>query len=218
MSLYIDIHTHKKIITDSNIFALIDLSDSIDNIPQTKHVSIGIHPWHIDNINITDKLHTISQLAKNQNVLAIGETGLDKKCTTNFELQRKTFLSLIEISEQLNKPLIIHCVLSYNEILQIRKTSKSRQKWLIHGYNGNKELAEQLIKANIFLSFGKLLSDSNTRAYKSFAKIPKEYMFLETDNSHHDIRQIYEFASPILNLSSTEIIAQFQQNLAKFIN
>lgn len=54
-------------------------------------------------------------------VWAIGECGLDKYSQVDFDIQKQYFIKQIELSELTHKPLIIHCVKAYNELLNLKK-------------------------------------------------------------------------------------------------
>jgi len=169
--------------------------------------SIGIHPWHIQKDNIEKKLDLIEKYALFPHVKAIGECGLDKCCKTDFELQKEVFSSHISISEKAGKPLIIHCVKSFDELISFKKESRPAQTWIIHGFRGKPQQAKQLIKQGFYLSFGMNYNE------QSLQNIPIERMFFETDDSGCDIRIIYENAAKTLNTPEKNLIRQIEQNV-----
>ncbi len=79
---------------------------------------IGIHPEEINNVNgIEQAVIELKELAQNNKVVAIGETGLDHFYLTtknNIEIkqikekQQKLFIAQIELANQLNLPLVLH--------------------------------------------------------------------------------------------------------------
>ena len=68
--------------------------------------------------------------------------------------QLKVFRSMIELSERLRKPLIIHCVKAEDVILGLRRDLAPRQTWLVHGFRKKPQAAAMLLDAGIRLSFG----------------------------------------------------------------
>jgi len=144
-------------------------------------------------------------------MLAIGEAGLDKICNVDFSLQLKYFEKQIQISEQFKKPLIIHCVKAFNEIIQLKKLFKPRQSWIIHGFNKNEETAQQLMKNDIKLSFGADLLKS-----KKLQTLLKgndfKNIFLETDDRDVSIEKIYIFAAGLKECSLEEFKQQIYGN------
>lgn len=181
----------------------------------TDFVAIGIHPWYIERLNLTQALHTLKRLATDPTVVAIGECGLDRAITTSLVEQIEVFSWHIELSEQLRKPLIVHCVRAFGELLQLKKRFAPIQAWVIHGFTGKPELAQQLLHHGCFLSFGKALLH-NRYAQLSLAATPNEQLFLETDAALDiSISEIYSAAAKILKLDiptlQRQIVANFDR-------
>ena len=155
------------------------------------------------------QIQNISQILRfsdSQILKAIGECGLDRACDSDFELQREVFIKHIELSEQYHKPLIIHAVRSYPDIISIRKETKSNQPWIIHGFNGNEHSAEQLLRHDgIYLSLGDVLFKNEKRAERLLDIIPSDRLFLETDVAERSIVEVYEKAS-LLSGVATDIL------------
>ena len=155
------------------------------------------------------QIQNISQILRfpdSQILKAIGECGLDRACDSDFELQREVFIKQIELSEQYHKPLIIHAVRSYPDIIAIRKETKSNQPWIIHGFNGNEHSAEQLLRHDgIYLSLGDVLFKNEKRAERLLDIIPSDRLFLETDVAERSIVEVYEKAS-LLSGVATDIL------------
>ena len=173
--------------------------------------SIGIHPIFIDQSDIEKDLLTISHHIKNKKCVAIGEIGLDKLCKIDYNLQIEIFKKQLEIAEENQIPVIIHCVRSYQEILQIRKEMKLTIPFIFHGFNKNQQLAQQIISNNCLLSFGKnLLQNPNLQTI--FANLSQENFFLENDDSQIPIEEIYQKAAEIRKSSVENIEQIVQQN------
>ena len=204
--MYYDLHTHKIPETSEDICAIVSIT--LNNIQDYPSYSIGIHPWCIKEENIQKILDLIEKYADFPNIKAIGECGLDKLCKTDFELQKKAFLSQILISEQTNKPLIIHCVKAINEIIDFKKKTQAKQAWIIHGFRGKPEQAMQLINLGFYLSFGLNYNE------ESIKRIPIEKLFLETDDSDCDIQTVYQQAAKTLGISEQNLIQQIEQNVS----
>jgi len=194
---YIDVHTHHSLQVDGVISVLNCFPEQlIDSNHSGRPVSIGLHPWHAGNENTDTLLDLVRKWAEKEHVLAIGEIGLDRVCSTPLTIQEKYFLQQIEIAERLNKAIVIHCVRSFPELLVIKKRTKASTPWLIHGFRGNKHIAESLLNQNCFLSFGEaLLFDQKLQVL--FKTIPLNHIFLETDESKHSIIEIYQKAAEL---------------------
>jgi TatD DNase family protein len=86
--LLIDIHTHS--ISASGKKSIQNLYKDFQSIAMGRFYSIGIHPWYIDE-NFESQIENLISYANHVSVLAIGETGLDKICKTDFKLQQQIF-------------------------------------------------------------------------------------------------------------------------------
>ena len=190
-SPFVDIHTHKK--------------------GEGYGFSYGIHPWKVENAN----LPLLESLLKENRIIAIGETGLDRLYLDTYDLQLEVFERHILLSEQYQKPLIIHNVKATADILRLHKRHRPKQPWIIHGFNGTIEEARQLTDQKCYLSAGESLFYPNRKITKSISSIPLEYLFLETDTSEKTIQQIYEKASELLNLSIDQLKEQIFANFAR---
>lgn len=202
---YVDVHTHNTCPDDTiciqNVFAA-DLNDQ-DFFKKGLYFSSGLHPWHIgqkSTIILNQEISALRRYASCKSILAIGETGLDKSIQASMELQEKLFVQQIQIAEQAQKPLIIHCVRAYDEILRIRKNTKAKSIWVIHGFNSSLQMAQQLLQNNCWLSFGPLLLKKNTRVAKVFPLLQSEQFFLETDDSGFSPDIIYRHAARLLSM------------------
>ena len=88
--------------------------------------SVGIHPWNADKITLLDLLE-VRALAAEPNVVAIGEVGLDttKGSPSDLEKQINILKYHVKISEELRKPLTLHIVKRFPEIIKLKKDRKS---------------------------------------------------------------------------------------------
>ena len=204
---FIDIHTHQNL-SDTNVSILNTYPNSTNfNTP----FSIGIHPWYIQEENTDTELSFITQQLQHKNCFALGECGLDKLSETDYKLQLNVFKAQVILSEKHQKPLIIHCVKSFQEVLHLKKEIKPQQPWIIHGFNKNSQVAASLIKNGCFLSFGKSLLN-NEKLQDAFKKISLNNIFLETDDSEITIEAVYKKAADIKNLTIEEIKKKIHQN------
>lgn len=145
------------------------------------YFSLGIHPWHIDTQDIDTAMQTFETCRHQPKLLAIGECGLDKCIATPLSRQAKIFERQIELAEHWQKPMIIHCVRAFNELMQTKKTANALVPWIIHGFNGSPELAEQLLEQDCYLSLGKALLNPKSKASLLLRALPLDRLFLETD-------------------------------------
>lgn len=209
MSSYIDIHSH-QISASKNTFTLVncfplELERALQKEPQ-QFYSVGIHPWHV-NTDFGKEMDVLNNFANHKQVLAIGEAGLDKLCNSPFDLQLKLFKKQIAVAEEVKKPLIIHCVKAYSELIQLKKECQPSMPWILHGYRGNKNSTEQLLAHNFYFSLGKGISHLR----KSLQIIPLNRIFLETDENKN-IEEVYVNVSHLLDFSNDALKNQIEQN------
>ena len=203
-------HTHHS--QPDDVIAILNVDPEAYKNESARFVSIGIHPWYIQEYDVTDIIEKIKIAAGSENVKAIGESGLDRLAETPMKVQETVFIKQIEIAEACNKPLIIHCVKAFDELIRIKKEQQVKTPMIIHGYNNNEQIAEQLIKNGFYLSFGKALLNENSNAQMVIKKLSWEQLFLETDNSDLSINDIYEKAAALKNISVEELKEKMMLN------
>jgi TatD DNase family protein len=173
--------------------------------------SFGVHPWKIGN-DVNEILEEMDVVCRNRRCLAIGECGLDKLIDIDFDLQQKIFCEQIQIANGFEKPLIIHCVKAFNELMSCLKKMENKVPVIIHGYNNNKEIADQLLKNGYVLSFGKALLTPDSNAAEVLKNVGRKNFFLETDDAKISIRDIYKKASEILGIGEEILQEQLKNN------
>lgn len=211
--VFIDIHCHH--VPNRSELAVIsfDLSEFDPQLAEKQLYSLGVHPWFIQQQNWQAGLQT---MVNHHNLLAIGECGLDKAIKTPLELQMQVFAQQIQLAAQWRKPLIIHCVRAFNQLIELKQANPNVKAWIIHGYNGNLQIAQQLIKHGFYLSFGRALLTENSNAQQTLSILPLERLFLETDAANDiSIGAIYSAAAKIVGINvltlTQQILANFQR-------
>jgi TatD DNase family protein len=203
---YIDIHTHSAgeihdVIIIENLMAHEGLTpeDCGENL-----CTFGIHPWYLNENNSDQLLQKVNSVTAFSNMIAIGEAGYDKLRGASAELQRRIFEAQVTISERIKKPVVVHCVRAWDELLTSHKRLKPDMPWLIHGFRGKAGLAEQLLSKGMYLSFWYdfILRPESSDLLKA---LPKDKIFLETDGADVDIRDIYKKVAKDLNMSVGEL-------------
>lgn len=212
---FIDIHTHTTKSRD-NLIQIVNL-DLKSPCPEQGYYSYGIHPWALDNVDfqIEEALSLLEARLQSPNVLALGEAGLDKMHKVSFKQQIAIFERQIELSEALQKPMILHDVRSHNEIIALRKKHKAHQPWILHGFSGTEQDLKQLIEQGIYLSVGESLLHTERKIYKSFKFIDLDYLFLETDMSEIGVETIYEAAANLLEMDLSALQTRIFSNFAR---
>ncbi len=210
---YIDIHTH-TINGSENIQILNVFAQALPEADLANLYSAGLHPWHIEMINQDKCFRAIERSAGLRNMKAVGECGLDRSIMTDFALQKKCFKKQIEISEQHSKPLIIHCVRAYYDLIRLKNETKSELPWIIHGYFGNKTITQALINHGFWFSVGESMLNEIPK-HEILKIIPPERLFLETDDRDISIEKIYSVAAVILKIDEEQLAEAIYNNFIR---
>ncbi|WP_231425749.1 MULTISPECIES: TatD family hydrolase [Pedobacter] len=212
---FLDIHTHQTAQQKgvASIQSLSLTSDIFLAMPKTKAISIGLHPWYATLDKLDLQMKYMSVLANQANVKLIGECGLDKLIGENIENQITILEKQIALAEKLGKPLILHCVKSFSELIGVKDRLKVKVPMIIHGFNKNEALGKQLLSKGFLLSFGISILKENSGA----AKLIQHYdnFFLETDDSETSIEEIYQTAANLKKCSVDELKALIFANWKK---
>ena len=208
---YIDIHTHTQS-SVPDVFALYSPLEIKTQDWQKYNFTIGLHPWNLENWQ--EIWPIVHQNANLPTVWALGETGFDRLRGGSLMLQAQLFRMHQHLSEQVSKPLIIHCVRSSDVLLQHYTSARPTQAWIHHGFRGKPQLAEQLTRKGIYLSLGAAVQ--NMAWTKEILKICSyEKIFLETDEDNFSIAQIYAWFSEASGLKMNEIMEICAQNFQR---
>lgn len=178
-----DIHTHRL---PGNDYTIVNLNYDKE-VPSIGFYSIGLHPWQTVMMNkesIEYAIHKIFQKATADNVIAIGECGIDRFRGTDLQIQKNILRKHIILSENIHKPLIIHAVRANDIILSLKKEMNPHQLWIIHGFRGKPLAAQQFIENGIAISYGEKFNRD------SVVSTPVEMLFTETDESELSISEI----------------------------
>lgn len=202
-----DSHTHNKNADN----AIVSVSPEEFSPREGFVYSVGIHPWNtVCGSDLT--FEKLRKAALHRQVVAIGETGIDRLKGGDLLEQERVFRMHVELSEELKKPLIIHEVKSADIILRVHKESRHKQVWIRHGFRGNAEMARMYLKHGIYLSFGERF---NPEALKS---IPDSMLLAETDDSRLSIGKIVEQIASVRNSDIGSVFEIVSENLRNIIS
>jgi TatD DNase family protein len=209
---YFNLHTHTYTNQD-------DVLELVNQYPQEftnaiPFYSIGIHPWFIVEDRIEADLAIIESKLNESNCLAVGECGLDKRIAVPFELQQTVFKRQLLLAEQYQKPVVIHCVAAFQELIAIKKELKISVPILIHGFSKNGQVAQELIANGCYVSFGKYLLRM-PQLETVFRAMPNDHFFLETDTDEQTIQEVYELAAQYKGISVGQIQELVNTNFKK---
>jgi TatD DNase family protein len=209
-----DAHAHGVSGERNATFRLWNLCDPGCAVPEDFFFSAGIHPRDADKY----ELAAFAPLFDSPRCLAIGECGLDRTSETPLPLQMKVFEAQIEEAGRRGKPLLIHCVRCFPELLRLKSASPAdAPAWVIHGFRGAKRKAFDLLNAGCALSFGAgLLRDAGNMDY--FADIPLDRILIETDESPELFGRILAEAAAMHLLPPSGFAAAVRANFERIFH
>ena len=166
----------------------IDILSSLNAMRLTKtypcvFALIGIHPHNADNAHKND-LEKISLIAKQEKIVAIGETGLDfYRNRSPREKQIKLFKQQIDIAISLCLPVVIHDREAHTETLKILSSFKrNRLTGMIHCFSGDYNLARIFIDMGYYISIPGTVTFKNASQIQDVARrVPLNKILIETD-------------------------------------
>lgn len=196
--MYIDAHTHQQYPHHPSVYSIYNQPLQTPIAPN-QPLSVGIHPWYIQSTAIQQQLNTLETLLYQQhpNIVAIGECGLDKQIPTPFNIQQQVFIAHIHLANQLQRPLIIHCVRAWSELVVCLTQHKAQVPVIIHGFNQRPTIANLLLAKGYTLSLGAALLHPASNARALLPTLSSTAFLLETDNTPLHIQQIYTHAAQI---------------------
>lgn len=214
MHFYYDVHTHsnkspENVVQVRSLFH--DQFQLIQDLPDVWY-AVGWHPWHVDAESSDEIFSLLEKVIRNEKVISLGETGLDRSIKIPINLQENIFSRHLSLAEKAYMPVIVHAVKSYPDIIRVYKEAKVDIPLIIHGFRGNLQSAEQLLRHGFYLSFGEALLKQNSRLEQVFQNIPFGQLFLETDDTDTDIRKLYEKAAVLRNLEPEKLMETIGSN------
>ncbi len=176
-----DIHSHdKSLATQGN--TVVNILPG-EKIMTGGHYSVGIHPWDSEKPVTLRTLKSLVAMARNEQIVAIGECGFDRLRGADMEKQRQIFDFHARLAERYNKPLIIHSVKANDELIAAIRRHRPSVEWIIHGFRGKPELARQLIREGFSISLSSKYNPTVAQI------IPTEKLYHETDSQPDIVNQ-----------------------------
>jgi TatD DNase family protein len=154
------------------------------------HATVALHPNDAPVIALEkgesaldEAIAEIAELAKEDVVRAIGETGVDffRTSEEGRAFQEKSFRAHIQIANKLNKPVMVHDRDAHLDALRILDDEKAQQV-IFHCFSGDKEFAQELVKRGWYLSFAGTCTFKNAQSLRDALQVtPLENVLVETD-------------------------------------
>lgn len=162
--------------------------DSLPKMDQLSHGKIqfhkmaGIHPTDINKGATTteEKLH---DLCSREDMVAVGETGLDYYWSEDYKsAQKKSLRAHCKVAKAVGKPVILHNRDSTEDLLPIIEDEQDGTLTGIwHCFNGTVEEGKRALDLGLHLGIGGVLTFKNAGVDSTVAELPVDKMVLETD-------------------------------------
>ncbi|MCX6223302.1 MAG: TatD family hydrolase [Bacteroidia bacterium] len=213
--MFIDIHSHQDSPHRPDLISIrnILIKGPTLDIPREGLFSFGVHPWDSDRVSMDKK--SSDQAASLPQVIAIGECGIDRLKGAPVRSQALLFTQHAGLAELRQKPLIIHCVRAWHEIMSLKTELSPKVPWIIHGFRGKIHIAAKLVDMGFYLSFGESLLSFNPVLSEILRNTPDNRFFLESDEGRRPIEDIYDAASRIKKLSLERMQSCLASNFEK---
>ncbi len=148
--------------------------------------AVGLHPLDVEKWSpeLGEKILYLAQ--SDRRVVAIGEMGLDFYKADNIQHQKEVFTAQLEIAQQLEKPVIIHCrdaAVAMKETLQnFNRRNQQAVRGVMHCWSGTPEETQWFLDLGFYISFSGITTFKNAKQVHASAKIvPRDRLLIETD-------------------------------------
>ncbi len=158
--------------------------------------TVGLHPWQAEHGSLPTEEEVID-------ADAVGEIGLDKACEVDFERQQALFIKQLELAERHEKPIILHCVRAFEEVMNCLEKHTLRAV-IFHGFTGSREQAMRAVKKGYYLSFG-ARTERSRKTVEALRATPLERLFVETDESPVALEELYQTIALLRGVGSEEL-------------
>lgn len=193
------------------------------------YAALGVHPDDTKDLTEADMQRIATLCRENPDkVLAIGEIGLDYYWeNTERAIQKKWFERQLQLSNELQFPVIIHSREAAQDTYEIIRAMKTGEgAGIVHCFSYTKEMARQFLDLGYYIGIGGVVTFKNAKAIKEVAAyVPKDRLLLETDapylaptphrgerNDSRNLKFVVETLSEIRGVTPEEIIKTTEEN------
>lgn len=178
---------------DNGVQMIISIADTPQSSSKTVKIAknyknvfaaIGVHPHEASLFNeeVSDQLY---KLAKDKNVCAIGEIGLDyyrESCQKS--IQQDAFRAQLKIAKDLNLPVVIHNREADDDVLAILKEEDfPADKTILHCFSGGSDFAKQAMRQGFYVSLsGTITFKRSAELEETLLSVPDNKLLVETDS------------------------------------
>lgn len=158
---------------------VVRIVEKFDNL----YGAVGIHPHYAKDVT-DDDIAEVKELAENEKIVAIGETGLDFHYNfSKKQAQAELFRGQLRIASEMNMPVIVHSRGAFEQTMSILDEFAGKIKNIVlHCFGGTAGETEIAINKGYYLSFTGIVTFKNAAQARQSAKlVPLDRLMLETD-------------------------------------
>ncbi|MDE6029147.1 MAG: TatD family hydrolase [Clostridiales bacterium] len=150
------------------------------------YATVGVHPYDADTVT-EDNIQKLYDMAMGcDKVVAVGEIGLDYHYPdADKKLQLAAMQKQYDLARELKLPIVFHQRDSYGDFVEFSKTRDYPDGAILHCFSGSKELAEQFVKKNFYISFSGTVTYNNAvNIARAAEAVPLDRLLVETDSPY----------------------------------
>ena len=178
----------------NNVDYMLCVAVNLEDYPQIEKLSaehenifssVGVHPNYTDCHDPSSE--ELVELAKNPNVVAIGETGLDYfRNEGDLDWQHRRFENHIEAAKTCKKPLIIHTRSASDDTMNMLESlDASESGGVMHCFAEDWPTAKRALDIGFYISFSGIVTFKSAETLRDVArKVPLDRMLVETDSPY----------------------------------
>ncbi|MEO8798653.1 MAG: TatD family hydrolase [Polyangiaceae bacterium] len=148
--------------------------------------AIGVHPH--DAVTLTDSLYDdLAVLARREEVVAIGEIGLDYHYDHSpRDVQKAAFARLVNLAREVQKPIVVHTREAASDTLAILESENARDVGgIIHCFSEDKAFAARALDLGFYISFSGIVTFKSAKSIHEVAAwAPADRILVETDSPY----------------------------------
>lgn len=214
---------------------LLSASVDIDNYKNLEQISfsnlscikfVGLHPWFLDKAE--DDIAMLEDILAKSDKLGVGEIGLDKAAkNVDFALQKKYFIKQLDLAYMYNRPVVIHCVRAWSELVQILSEHPiDKNRCLLHAFSSSVDILKKMDKLGCYISLNIKYKQSHEDKFVDLLRlVDRDRLMLESDYPYMlksddyiaDFKGFYDSCANILECSSSELKKQLELNLNNYL-
>jgi TatD DNase family protein len=211
---YLDVHTHQ--ISDNQgevrVFNLLP-PDFLEAqlAPSLDLFSAGLHPWYLQKDSYKNDVEILEKFVSKKQCVWLGECGLDRLRGPDLAFQQTVFVEQLALAARYQKPVLVHCVRAFSELLGIIHQHQPQVPVLVHGFRNKPAIGQSLLDAGLYLSFGEAILHADISYRKWLGEISISQFFLETDDASVSLPTLYQYMAQIRGIS----VETLQENMWK---